>query len=115
MSQAGVEDVTRQPAQRAQASRDVSGVLDVFFRKTGWHPEWVQPVAGALRYTKYNFIIRQVMRMISKRAGGSTDTSHDHEYTDWVGLERFAEKMLQRLSARAEPASARYRDARLSP
>jgi menaquinone-dependent protoporphyrinogen oxidase len=104
LAQAAVEGVMRAPDLRAQARRDVAATLDAFFRKSGWHPEWVQPVAGALRYTQYNFLNRQVMRMISKREGGSTDTSQDHEYTDWVGLERFTEKLLQRVSARAESA-----------
>jgi menaquinone-dependent protoporphyrinogen oxidase len=34
------------------------------------------------------------MKWISKREGGSTDTSRDHEYTDWVSVERFAEEFI---------------------
>jgi len=31
-----------------------------------------------------------VMKWIAGKAGGSTDTSRDHEYTDWDALGRFA-------------------------
>jgi menaquinone-dependent protoporphyrinogen oxidase len=34
------------------------------------------------------------MKQISKKEGGSTDTSRDHEYTDWKSVERFAENFL---------------------
>jgi menaquinone-dependent protoporphyrinogen oxidase len=97
LSQAGVEAVTREPAQRKQAAQDVAGVLETFFQQTGWAPHWVQPVAGALLYTRYNFLIRFVIKQISKRAGGSTDTSRDHEYTNWASLERLATRMLDEL------------------
>ncbi len=35
------------------------------------------------------------MRMISKKHGRSTDTSFDHEYTDWFKLKIFLEVMLK--------------------
>jgi hypothetical protein len=37
------------------------------------------------------------MKMISKSSGGSTDTTRDHEYTDWPGLERFAGEIIEEL------------------
>jgi menaquinone-dependent protoporphyrinogen oxidase len=98
LSQAGVESVTRTPEQHAAAKRELDRVLDRFFADTDWRPRWVHPTAGALLYTRYNFLVRWVMKMISKAAGGSTDTSHDHEYTDWAGLERFASKMVEETS-----------------
>jgi menaquinone-dependent protoporphyrinogen oxidase len=33
------------------------------------------------------------MRFIAKRAGATTDTSRDHEYTDWQALDRFADEL----------------------
>jgi menaquinone-dependent protoporphyrinogen oxidase len=30
------------------------------------------------------------MRVIARREDGDTDTSHDHEYTDWQAVEQFA-------------------------
>ena len=98
LSQAGVEDPKRTVEQRARAARNVAGVIDTFLQKTGWHPRWTQPVAGALLYTKYNFFIRFLLKRISKQEGGSVDTSRDHEYTDWAALERFAGTMAAELA-----------------
>src|SRR5262249_26236145 len=99
LSQAGVEDDRRTAEQRAQATRNVAGVLDTFLRKTGWQPRWIQPFAGALLYTKYNFLVGYIMKMISKQEGGSTDTSRDHEYTDWQAVERFGGRILAEMSS----------------
>lgn len=44
---------------------------------------------GKLLYSKYNFVIRLVMRWIAKRSGAETDTSRDYEYTDWTRLDQF--------------------------
>ena len=57
--------------------------------KTGWKPTMVTQIAGALKYTEYDYFKRLIMKMISKKEGGSTDTSRDHEYTDWNAVEKF--------------------------
>lgn len=54
-----------------------------FLEKTGWKPSHVEQVAGALRYSQYDFFKKFIMRLIAKHEGGDTDTSHDYEYTDW--------------------------------
>lgn len=38
--------------------------------------------------------MRFVMKRIAKRAAMSTDTSHDHDFTDWKALDRFVEEVL---------------------
>ena len=35
-----------------------------------------------------------MMKHIVKSQGGSTDTEHDHEYTDWAQVKRFCEEMV---------------------
>ncbi|HEX6275355.1 MAG TPA: flavodoxin domain-containing protein [Polyangiaceae bacterium] len=65
-------------------------VVEKFVAKTGWRPRRVELAAGALPYSKYNFLVRFVMRRISEKEGGDTDTSRDYEYTDWNALDRFA-------------------------
>jgi menaquinone-dependent protoporphyrinogen oxidase len=60
-----------------------------FFDSTGWRPETVHVVAGALPYTKYNWLKRWMMRRIVAKAGGDTDVSRDYEYTDWDDVRRF--------------------------
>lgn len=63
-------------------------------KETGWRPGLNQTFAGAVKYTRYGFFTRFMMKQISKREGGSTDTSRDHEYTDWAEVERFADEFL---------------------
>jgi menaquinone-dependent protoporphyrinogen oxidase len=93
LSEAGVERPNATPEEHARFSADVQSVLDTFFKETGWHPRHVKPVAGALLYTKYNFLIRFIMKRIARKSGGDTDTSRDYEYTDWLALDRFVEEL----------------------
>lgn len=72
-----------------------------FLDETGWAPDLVETVAGALRYTKYGFIKRFIMKQISKRHGRPTDTSRDFEFTDWRQVERFVDRFLQQLQVSA--------------
>jgi menaquinone-dependent protoporphyrinogen oxidase len=64
-------------------------MIDMFVQETGWRPARVLPVAGALAYSQYNFIVRFVMKRIARKAGAPTDTSRDYEFTDWATLDRF--------------------------
>ncbi|MFB6136124.1 MAG: flavodoxin domain-containing protein [Halobacteriaceae archaeon] len=64
--------------------------VDEFLEATGWHPDRVGLFGGALRYSKYGFLKRLVMKQIAKRATGDTDASRDYEYTDWREVASFA-------------------------
>jgi|KBSSwiStaDraftv2_1062776.scaffolds.fasta_scaffold293047_2 menaquinone-dependent protoporphyrinogen oxidase len=79
--------------------RDLDRIQERFRERTGWRPDQVQEVAGALKYTSYGWLKRMVMRYIAGRAGGSTDTSRDHEYTDWTALREFAWSFVAALPA----------------
>ena len=68
-----------------------------FIKETDWQPDLVETFAGAVKYTQYGFITRIIMRHISKKEGGDTDTSRDHEYTNWDAVTRFTEKFLSEL------------------
>ncbi|WP_435347149.1 flavodoxin domain-containing protein [Haloarchaeobius sp. HRN-SO-5] len=72
--------------RRAEAATYVDGFLE----STGWHPDRIGLFGGALRYSKYGFVERLVMKQIAKGATGDTDTSHDYEYTDWHEVDAFA-------------------------
>jgi menaquinone-dependent protoporphyrinogen oxidase len=95
LSQAGAEDVSARPAQRAQYADDVEKMIVDFALRTGWGPSRVLPVAGTLAYTKYNCVLRLVMKWIAKRVGAATETSKDHEYTDWVTLDKALSEFLE--------------------
>jgi menaquinone-dependent protoporphyrinogen oxidase len=90
LSEAGVNDPKRSESDRQQSAADVQRVIDDFVKETGWHPARVLPVAGALAYTRYNVLVRFVMKRIARKAGAPTDTTRDHELTDWTDVDRFA-------------------------
>lgn len=67
--------------------------IDAFVEQTGWTPGRIEPIAGALQYREYDFVTRQVMRMLMKKMGHPTDASHDYDYTDWDGLDRLGREL----------------------
>lgn len=77
----------KEPRQLADAQR----CIDDFAARAGWKPNMSIPAAGALHYTRYNFLLRHMMRKIAAQEGGDTDTSRDFEYTDWTALESLVE------------------------
>lgn len=85
-------------SQQEQSRQEAKHYADQFLAQTGWQPRLTKTFAGAVKYTQYNFITRFIMKMISKREGGNTDTSHDHEYTDWEDVTRFAETFIDEIS-----------------
>ena len=90
LSEAGAEDASATAERRKRATANVNVAIDAFLRETRWSPTYVHPIAGALLYRQYGAVVRLLMRFIAKRAGATTDTSRDHEYTDWQVLDRFA-------------------------
>jgi menaquinone-dependent protoporphyrinogen oxidase len=103
LSEAGAEDIKSPPARRAQAAADVQRMINALLQETGWQPGRIKAVAGALLFTKYNFLLRFVMKRISQQAGSATDTSKDHEYTDWKALDDFIDEFVQVIPT-VEPA-----------
>lgn len=57
--------------------------------------------AGRLDYPKYNWIDRQMVRLIMKITGGPTDPTANVEYTDWKKVDEFADRILQLANERA--------------
>lgn len=76
---------------RAQTMELVNKLL----AETGWHPRRIELVAGALPYTRYNFLVRFIMKRIVRKQGGDTDTSRDYEYTDWAAVDRCAVEFVE--------------------
>jgi menaquinone-dependent protoporphyrinogen oxidase len=89
LSEAVAEDVHAPAERRAQSARDARRMIDVFVKETGWKPACSLPVAGALAYTRYNRLVRWMMARIAREQGAPTDTSVDHEFTNWPALDRF--------------------------
>ena len=81
-------------ASQANASR----VASEFVQETGWRPDFVALVGGALLYTRYGLIKRFVMKKISAGQGGDTDTSRDFDYTDWKAVDRFTDDFVAHMA-----------------
>jgi menaquinone-dependent protoporphyrinogen oxidase len=92
LSEAGAEGAEELAERRAQAAADVERMIDAFLTETGWHPARIKAVAGALLYTKYNLLLRIVMKRIALQSGGGTDTTRDYDYTDWKSLDDFVDE-----------------------
>lgn len=104
LSEAGAERLDATPKEHAEFVQDVDRMLGKFFKETKWHPTLAKPVAGALLYTRYNYLVRLIMRTIAKKAGAATDTSRDYDYTDWVGLDKFVDDLAEEIQR--SPAAA---------
>jgi menaquinone-dependent protoporphyrinogen oxidase len=78
----------------ADSRSEVQHSLDEFVADCGLKPVVMRSIAGALKYTEYDYFKRLLMRMIARSHGQSTDTSQDHEYTDWNDVEAFVDEFL---------------------
>ena len=91
-------------ASPAPADRHAAQQLGrTFAAGTGWQPRQVVALGGRLAYTNYGWLMRWVIKRIAKRGGLSTDTSQDHEYTDWTQVARLAEGLAA--AVRKDPAA----------
>ena len=75
-----------------ESRQDNRKYLDDFAERTGWTPAETAVIAGALQYREYDFMTRLLMRLLMKHQHHPTDTSQDHEYTDWDQVEGFARR-----------------------
>jgi len=77
-------------SQAANGQADARREMQRFLTETRWDPDLMTTVAGAIKYTKYSWLTRLVLREICRRNGGPTDTSRDHELTNWSAVFEFA-------------------------
>jgi len=82
------------------ASADPNGYMTSLFEDSAWRPELSAAFAGALPYRKYGFLTRFIMKRISRSAGHTTDTSRDHEFTDWKRVHAFAARIAEMVFVR---------------
>jgi menaquinone-dependent protoporphyrinogen oxidase len=78
------------------------GYLEDFLQETGWQPRFAASFAGAMAYTQYGPILRWITKVVSRRRGGPTDTTRDHDFTDWAAVDRFAERLAKALAVSPE-------------
>ncbi|MEN0001205.1 MAG: flavodoxin domain-containing protein [Pseudomonadota bacterium] len=66
-----------------------------FSKESGWWPVGVHHAAGALRYTQYDYFRKWMLKRIAAKKGSETDTSRDHEFTDWDALFESVDQFLR--------------------
>ncbi len=61
-------------------------IADHFCEETGLAPTRIEHVAGAFRFSDYNFFEYWAMRWIESQQDPGASSGTDREYTDWDGL-----------------------------
>jgi menaquinone-dependent protoporphyrinogen oxidase len=84
---------------------EVRKLTDAYLAETGWSPPLRIHFGGALTYSRYGWLKRRLMRWISGRAGGPTDTDHDYEFTDWDQVDQFVENFVEFVASCKRPES----------
>lgn len=69
--------------QDPDALKSIEHCADALIRETGWKPQ-VKQIAGAFRFTEYDFFKRWVMRLVAWEKGAKSGA--DLELTDWAEL-----------------------------
>jgi menaquinone-dependent protoporphyrinogen oxidase len=72
----------RDPDEMAELQR----IAKAAFADTGWTPGRTEHVAGAFRFTEYDFFRTLAMRWIASQRDDAVDPHKDKEYTDWDAL-----------------------------
>ena len=75
------------PAEVAAAR----SLADSFPPAQGWHAGQVVSTAGRLAYTRYNILVKLLMKRIARKHGAPTDTRRDHEFTNWERIDQLAD------------------------
>ena len=65
-----------------------------FFRLTGWTPSQYLITGGAVKFTRYNILLRYVTKRSFAAKGIQLDPHRDYDYTDWDAVMRFARAFL---------------------
>ena len=84
--------VARKPEKRTPQTNSYTRK---FLLNSPWQPELCAVFAGALRYPRYSWYDRFMIRLIMKMTGGETDTRKEVVYTDWQQVASFAREIAQ--------------------
>ncbi len=80
---------------------DLKGIADCaerFKAETGWTTPAVHQVAGAFRFTEYDFFKRWVLKLIAWEKGVKVEPGKDVEFTNWDALAATIDAMRARFA-----------------
>lgn len=90
-------------SEHAVDRTEVAKLTEAFLAKSDFAPDMTAYIAGALRYSRYGWIKKRLMRWIANHNGeNDKDFSTDHEYTDWNAIDDFARQFSSGLNATNE-------------
>jgi menaquinone-dependent protoporphyrinogen oxidase len=84
-------------SQRAEEVEAARKIARDFTEAAGWLPARIACIPGRLAYAHYGWLKRWLMRRISAKEGGPTDTSRDWELTRWEEVDRLADEMAREI------------------
>ena len=88
--------------KREKAQVEGRRLISEFVAETGLKPLITASLIGTVHYTKYGILKRWLLKRICASAGGPTDTSRDHELTDWGAVKEFAASLVNVASSRPQ-------------
>jgi menaquinone-dependent protoporphyrinogen oxidase len=91
-------------SKNANEVAEAERIAHAFPTEHGWKPAFVRSVAGRLAYREYNVLVRFLIKRIAKKEGGPTDTSRDHELTDWDQVDRLGHEIAAAIHTRVAVA-----------
>jgi len=75
-----------------------------FVDDAGFHPELSEEMAGALRFSRADWLSRVFMRRFERHAGIDNPWDTDLELTDWHEVDQFTDRFLRLLGVGEQPA-----------
>ncbi len=72
--------------------------VDRFKSATGLAPAQVLLLAGALRYSKYDYFKIEIVKHVVMKTAGEFEATGDHEFTDWDALTAFLDDFTAQVS-----------------
>jgi len=79
--------------------QDCRDYVEDFVEKCGWRPSNVLMVAGAVRYSEYDFFMEQIIRHVVMQGREPTDLKEDYELTEWEALGKFIDGFMEKAEA----------------
>lgn len=96
---ASVSLTARKPEKRSPETHRNTQQFLAALQQQGLAPHWAAVFPGALRYPRYGWLDKQMIRLIMRITGGVTDTSQEVEYTDWDAVRVWADQIAAALQA----------------
>lgn len=83
----------RKPEKRSPQTHSYTRKFLLQASQSGWTPTWCSVLAGALRYPRYHWLDRQMIRLIMWITNGPTAPETDMEFTDWKQVDELAQSV----------------------